>query len=94
MEDEVKTLVGYWNGDEENPDIIFTTPTEQQSQYKLVVIEIIQPFENDEVVDVPEVNRATNRLRKCSTVLKKNTRKIEDVNKSLRKLTRLTKRFK
>ena len=92
MKDPVR-LVGYWNGDEDNPSIMFNTPSTEQKEYSLVVIEILEPFEHpEERIDVQKVNRASKKLERLYS--NKAHKKITEANKSLSKMSKILKRLK
>lgn len=95
MEDKEITLVGYWNGDETKPHITFETPTEQDSEYRLVVIKVLQPFEKEDRLDAVSINEQVKSIEKISTsVMNKHAKKMKDVSSNLNKLSKIMKRFR
>jgi len=90
--DSTKTrLVGYWNGDVDNPDIVFNPPKDEKTKqtYTLVVIDITHPFETNET---PEPK---NTIKKIDSIFNKKTvSKLDQANNSLKKLNKVIRRFK
>ena len=80
MEEPEVHLVGYWNGDIENPEIIFKTPQESDSKYKMVVISI-----RPAIVYRQEPNKYD---------IKKQVESLKNTSKELKNLIAATRRLK
>lgn len=90
VDEDSTVLVGYWNGDEDDPEISFA-PIEG---YKLVVLKIIEPFQNTQELDAVKLNKSLKTLKKQATSSAKASKKLEEVGKSLSSLAKLAKGLK
>lgn len=87
--DNEVAFVGYWNGDQVCPEII----SKPQEGYKLVLVTVVEPFENEDL-NTSEINKVSRKLESQSLELKRTTKKVNKVNKSLKQLNRIINRFK
>lgn len=85
MSDLKVTLVGYWNGNKTEPDIVFND--NPQEGYELVLIEITKPF----VKEDSEIGRI---LTKTEKVIKRQSEKARDLAIQFNKLNKITRRLK
>jgi len=86
-------LVGYWNGDENNPDIVFIPPDNElkRKKYSLVVIELTEPFEREDSAEIKQLEKTVNKIESYNSKVSK---KFNDASNSLKKLNKIMKRFK
>jgi hypothetical protein len=69
-------LIGWFNGDEDNPEIVFTPPTDRP-EFKLVKLEI---------TFVPESKaKSNNSTRKLNRSLKGLVKSTSDLSKALKR---------